>query len=133
MFGESGHAYIYLVYGMYHCLNVVTSPAGYAPAVNPNGTANTQLVEYVMTDSLVPLRAAVRNVGGPSEHVADVIAAIEAVLPEATGTITYDEDVLLALPEDMEAEWPAGTPLAQGVRETIEVLSNRWALQGREV
>jgi len=33
MFGESGHAYIYLVYGMYHCLNVVTSPAGYPAAV----------------------------------------------------------------------------------------------------
>jgi UDP-glucuronate 4-epimerase len=41
--------------------------------------------------------AAVRNLGGPSEHVADVIAAIEAVLPKASGTITYDPDILLAL------------------------------------
>ena len=29
----------------------------------------------------------VRNLGGPSEHVADVVAAIEAALPEAAGTI----------------------------------------------
>lgn len=77
--------------------------------------------------------ARVRNVGGPSEHVAEVIAAIEAVLPEATGTITYNEDVLLALPEDMEAERPVSTPLARGVRETIEVLRNKSSLQGREV
>ncbi len=26
MFGEGGAAYIYLIYGMYHCLNVVTGP-----------------------------------------------------------------------------------------------------------
>jgi nucleoside-diphosphate-sugar epimerase len=68
--------------------------------------------------------ATVRNVGGPSEHVADVIAAIEAVLPEAAGRITFKEDVLLALPEDMEAERPVSTPLAHGVRETIELLSS---------
>lgn len=28
MFGEAGHAYIYLIYGMYHCMNTVTGPVG---------------------------------------------------------------------------------------------------------
>jgi nucleoside-diphosphate-sugar epimerase len=68
--------------------------------------------------------ATVRNLGGPPQHVADVIAAIETAAPEAAGTITYKEDVLLALPEHMEAERPVTTPLAQGVRETIELLSS---------
>jgi DNA-3-methyladenine glycosylase len=45
MFEDGGLAYVYLVYGMHHCMNVVTGKAGHPEAVllraatSPNGTS----------------------------------------------------------------------------------------------
>lgn len=33
MFGASGYWYIYLIYGMYHCVNIVTDQKGYPAAI----------------------------------------------------------------------------------------------------
>ena len=33
MYGPPGHAYIYLIYGIYHCLNFVTRPIGEPQAI----------------------------------------------------------------------------------------------------
>ncbi len=43
MFGEPGFSYVYLIYGMYHCLNFVTEEAGFPAAVLIRGV---RLLEY---------------------------------------------------------------------------------------
>lgn len=70
--------------------------------------------------------ALVANLGGLATHMSEVVAAIEAVAPEAAGSITFD-DAPLPFPEEFEGRaHPAPvTPLAVAVRETIELFRAR--------
>lgn len=42
MYGDSGHAYVYMIYGMYHCLNIVTEKKDFPAAVLIRGLANAE-------------------------------------------------------------------------------------------
>jgi UDP-glucuronate 4-epimerase len=72
-----------------------------------------------------PERALVHNLPGPVVHMSEIIAAIEAAAPDATGSITY-EDQRLPFPDEVDASSLAtlvdaslDTPVADGVAETI--------------
>jgi nucleoside-diphosphate-sugar epimerase len=69
--------------------------------------------------------ARIHNLPGERLHMREVVSAIEEVLPEAAGLVTFD-DVELPFPADIRADsfsevaelrW---TPFAEGVRQTVE-------------
>ncbi|MFX3624160.1 MAG: DNA-3-methyladenine glycosylase [Ectobacillus sp.] len=56
MYGPPGHAYVYFIYGMYHCFNIITAPAGIPQgvlirALEPaEGIEEMKLSRYGKTD-----------------------------------------------------------------------------------
>src|SRR5262247_1472386 len=47
LFGPPGHAYVYMIYGFYFCLNVVTEPKGYPAAVLIRGLEPLENVDLM--------------------------------------------------------------------------------------
>jgi UDP-glucuronate 4-epimerase len=80
---------------------------------------------FIEASRASPAGASVHNLAGPVVDMTEIIAAIDAAAPNATGSITY-EDHRLPFPEEVDASSLAGlvdsshdTSLADGVGETI--------------
>ena len=58
LFGPPGHAYLYLIYGMHYCLNLVTEPEGEAAAVLIRGLEAVSGTETIRRLRFGPRRRA---------------------------------------------------------------------------
>jgi nucleoside-diphosphate-sugar epimerase len=65
--------------------------------------------------------ATVFNMPGPSVHMRELVAAVEAAVPDSAGKITFD-DVALPVPHEMEVgglETATGPPALTGVEDAV--------------
>ena len=102
MFGPPGHAYVYLIYGMHHCINVVTEPDGTGAAV--------------LLRAIEPIRNIEGKTSGPG------------LLCKAMGVTMQDYGHDLCSPDFYIAEDPAATPPAIVARPRVGVdYAGEWA------
>ncbi|MEJ7748462.1 MAG: DNA-3-methyladenine glycosylase [Candidatus Limnocylindrales bacterium] len=89
MFGPPGHAYVYLVYGMYDCLNVVTGVTGEASAILIRAVQPLIGIERMRTDRLAVERrkARVRTADGEAVAQARLAATPPGRLAAGPGLV----------------------------------------------
>ena len=132
MFGPAGHAYVYLVYGMHACLNVVTEPDGSPAALLIRAVEPIEGLERMRADR-VARAAANRRVTDPDRAAADalriagtvdhrlasgpgLVAAAFGLDPGWTGTDLCDPGSPLRLEPR-----PAGRRQASSIRATPRI------------
>jgi DNA-3-methyladenine glycosylase len=121
MYGEVGHAYVYLVYGMHHCLNVVghagEEPAG---AVLIRAIEPIEGIEEMRTRRGRPHEATTRLCAGPAK------------LAEALAVDRSLDGHDLTMGEGLWISGESGVPsddltIATGTRIGVEYAGDGWA------
>src|SRR4051812_7613007 len=84
MFGPPGFAYVYLIYGVHHCLNAVTEAAGSASAV--------------LIRAVEPVRSVEGNTRGPG-----LLCRALGIDRRRNGHDLVSPDLFFAAPEEAEA------------------------------
>ena len=136
MYGPPGTAYVYLVYGMHHCLNVVTEPPGRPAALLVRAVEPVDGVEAMRAarEALASGRRRVRPAiaGGGPRHVPDArLAAGPGLVAAAFGITRGDTGIDLcdaASPLRLETP-PDGEPLPEidaGPRIGIAYAAEPW-------
>jgi DNA-3-methyladenine glycosylase len=88
MFGPPGIAYVYLVYGMHHCLNVVTEPAGRPAALLVRAVEPMEGIEAMRAARDARAAARGRAAGDVPRHVPDARLTAGPALVAAAFDIT---------------------------------------------
>jgi DNA-3-methyladenine glycosylase len=100
MFGVAGYSYVYLIYGMYHCFNVVTDQDGVASAVLIRALA----LQNVGSEPALSPKAQARLAAGPGKlcRCLEIDRSLSQV-PLMHGQPLWIEHPL----EEIEAETPS--------------------------
>ena len=82
MFGPPGHTYVYLIYGVHHCMNVVTEADGHASAV--------------LLRALEPIQ----NIEGSTKGPGLLCRAMEITRANSGQDVVTGKDLFLTMPKD---------------------------------
>jgi DNA-3-methyladenine glycosylase len=114
MFGEPGHLYVYLIYGLHHCLNVVAGPGTKPEAV---------LIRALAVDEGLALARARRGPRAPDRRLASGPGNVGAALGVDRSLNGVD---LLAGPVWIEPGEPMRARISRGPRIGVDY-AGPWA------
>ena len=123
MFGPGGRAYVYLVYGMHWCLNIVAGPPAEAAAVLIRAAAPLGGVAEMAARSNLTMATVARAAAGPGRLTRAL--AIDGTLDGAD--LTRRGPLWLAPPQPGAAEQLAADGIVVGPRIGVAYAGSPWA------